>query len=98
MPALESKLEVPASPEVQRRISRLLQSQRTLLQQPELLQAIRAIAILEQTRTAESEALLERLAKGQAEARITREAVAALARFRALKVSRDQAPAAPRQE
>jgi hypothetical protein len=49
--------------------------------QPELLQALRAVAVLEDISTPQARRLLEQLASGAPEARLTREAQASLRRL-----------------
>jgi hypothetical protein len=79
-PALRKALANPPSPEVRRRIEKLL----TLLSDQglsgESLQAVRVVESLEHIATPEARQLLEKLAAGAPEARLTHEAKAALER------------------
>ena len=78
-PAIEVALGRPdASPELRRRLERL----QSLLAVPtgEFLRELRALEVLERLGTPEARKHLEKLASGAAEACLTREAKAALAR------------------
>jgi hypothetical protein len=79
-PAIEAALASPdASPELRRRLERL----RSLLAVPagECLRELRALEVLERLGTPEARKLLQKLAAGASEARLTREANAALVRL-----------------
>jgi hypothetical protein len=81
-PALRKAQQTSRSPEVRRRAGEVL---RKRLAQPlttEEVRQVRAVEALEYCGTAEARKLLEALAGGAAEARLTQEAQAALARFR----------------
>jgi RNA polymerase sigma factor (sigma-70 family) len=82
-PALRKALAARPSPEVGRHIEGLLRgatASRAL--SAEELRALRAVEVLERAATAEARALLATLSKGADEARLTREARAALQRLR----------------
>ena len=64
--------------EVRQRIEGLLQKQRGPVTKPEKLQALRAVAVLEDIATPEARQLLETLARGEPEARVTQEAQTSL--------------------
>jgi WD40 repeat protein len=76
---LRQALKDAKSLELRRRIETLL-SDPWVVQSPRKLRQIRAIAVLEQIGNAEARRVLEHLASGVAEARLTREAKAALKR------------------
>jgi hypothetical protein len=79
-PALRRKLaEGRPSPEQRRRIERLLEDTKPLA--PERLREVRAIEVLEHIGTPEAQQVLKTLATGAPEARLTREAKAALERL-----------------
>jgi hypothetical protein len=80
-PGLRQALATKPSPEVRRRIDRLLEN----LQRAPMLQSLRALEILEHIGTVEAQQILESLAKGAPEARLTQEAKASLDRLRKLK-------------
>jgi hypothetical protein len=67
--------------EVQQRIERILAAIERQAQTPERLQVLRAIQALERIGTPEARQLLEKVAQGNPEARLTREARAALERL-----------------
>jgi RNA polymerase sigma factor (sigma-70 family) len=75
-PALRAALNDKPSLEKRRRVEDLL----TRLDSPEQLRSVRAVELLESLNTAEARQLLQALAQGAAEARLTREARAALNR------------------
>lgn len=79
-PALRQKLANKPTLEARRRVQALLERLRGPVTQPELLQALRAVAVLEDIGTSQARRLLEELAKGAPEARLTREARASLRR------------------
>lgn len=87
-PALRKLLAAPPSAEARRQAERLLLSIQGPVTEPETRRAVRAVEALELANTPEAWRLLQALAKGASAARLTREAVAALAR-------RDPAAAAP---
>jgi WD40 repeat protein len=80
-PALRQALEGKPSPEVRRRVERLLQKLRSSALTGEELRHVRAVEALEYCDTAEARKLLDALSRGSGEARLTREAKAALARL-----------------
>jgi hypothetical protein len=79
-PALRKFLAGKPDLESRRRVERLLGKRGP---SPETQRASRALAVLEQTGTAEARQVLEALAKGAPEARLTQEARASLERSRA---------------
>jgi WD40 repeat protein len=79
--AYQRMLSEKPSLEVRQRIEGLLQKARGPVTVPEKLQALRAVAVLEDIATLEAKELLETLAKGEAEARITQEAQASFRRL-----------------
>jgi WD40 repeat protein len=79
---MQAKLDgQPASLEMQRRLRALLEATESRAVQAERLRSERAIAALEQLRTPAARKILEELAGGVKEARLTQEAKAALARM-----------------
>jgi WD40 repeat protein len=72
------------SPEMRRRIEALLNKLQGPLTSPESLRSIRAIEVLEHISSPKTRNVLEALAKGPSEARLTREAQAALQRLKRL--------------
>jgi len=80
LPALEKAKQTARDAEVRRRIAELLN--RRLDWPPKQLRFLRAIFVLEQIRSEAALELLESLAGGYPEARLTREAKAALERGR----------------
>jgi hypothetical protein len=68
--------------EQRRRIEQLIAELQGPISTDELRQSVRAIAILEHVGGADARRLLEKLAAGPAEARLAREAAAALERLR----------------
>lgn len=81
MPALRRNLTPNASLELRRRIEELLRRLPGPTVSRDLLRAIRAVEVLERLGTPAATRLLETLAKGAAEARLTREATVALGRL-----------------
>ena len=79
---LERALETKLPLESQRRLERLL-ARPTVLPPGDDLRRVRAVALLERIGTPEARRLLEQLAQGAADARLTREAVSTLARLAA---------------
>jgi RNA polymerase sigma factor (sigma-70 family) len=79
--ALRQTLERKPTLEVRRRVQAVLERLRGPVTRPELLQSLRAAAVLEDIGTPEARRLLEQLAKGAPEARLTREAKASLRRL-----------------
>lgn len=67
--------------EVCQRLEKLLASAEDLASPPDVLRALRAVALLEQVQTPEARQELERLAKGAAGARLTKAAKASLERL-----------------
>jgi hypothetical protein len=78
-PALRTAIERQPSAEARRRIEVLLEKLDPV-RSPNTLRQIRAVEVLERVGTREAKLLLEKLARGVAEARLTREAKAALDR------------------
>lgn len=79
-PALERALELSLPLESQRRLERLL-ARPMVLPPGDTLRSVRAVALLEKIGTLEARRFLDQLTQGPADARLTREAVAALARL-----------------
>jgi RNA polymerase sigma factor (sigma-70 family) len=67
--------------EVRRQVQALLEKLRGPVTRPEALRALRAVAVLEDIATPEARQVLETLAGGEAEARLTQEAKATLKRL-----------------
>jgi sugar lactone lactonase YvrE len=80
-PALRKTLESKPTLEVRRRVQAVLERFRAPVTQPGRLRALRAVAVVEDIGTAPARRLLEELAQGAPEARLTREAGAALRRL-----------------
>jgi WD40 repeat protein len=80
-PHLEQALKGELSPEARRRIQALRDKLQGPVTQSEALRALRAVAVLEEITTQEAKQLLEKLASGVPDARLTREAKAALQRL-----------------
>jgi WD40 repeat protein len=85
--ALNQALSDSPSLEKERRLKRLVDSLDAPLRQPDEVRAVRAVEVLERINTAEARRLLESLTKGDANARLTREARASLQRFAARPLS-----------
>jgi RNA polymerase sigma factor (sigma-70 family) len=79
-PLLRERLAAKPPLEVRKRVEELL-SQTKILHAGEVVRGVRAMAVLEQICTPEARRLLERLAQGAPEARLTREAKASLKRL-----------------
>jgi WD40 repeat protein len=79
--ALRKALEDKPSLEVRRRVQTVLERMRTPVTQAEKLRSLRAVAVLEDIGTAETRRLLDELAQGAPETRLTREVKAALNRL-----------------
>jgi RNA polymerase sigma factor (sigma-70 family) len=80
VPALVKAQKEASSPETRRRIADLLPTSE-IIRSPELLRQVRAVEILEHIGTAEARRVLQTLADGLPEARLTREARASLERL-----------------
>jgi hypothetical protein len=80
-PALRKMLENPPSAEVRRRLEKLLAKPDEQGLSGGVLHAVRAVEVLEHIATPEARQLLEKLAAGTPEARLTHEAKAALERL-----------------
>jgi RNA polymerase sigma factor (sigma-70 family) len=80
-PALNKALRGEPTPEARRRIQALLDKLQGPVTQPEELRALRAVAVLEEIATRDAQQLLQKLAEGAPDARLTREAKAALQRL-----------------
>jgi WD domain, G-beta repeat len=78
-PALQKVIDGQPSAEVRSRVNRLLEKLATPA--PELLRKLRALEALEAVGGSEARQVVERIANGAAEARLTRDAKAALARL-----------------
>ena len=63
------------------RIESLLEKQRGPVRQPEILRALRAVVVLEEIATPEARKVLQKLASGAPDARLTQEAKASLERL-----------------
>jgi WD40 repeat protein len=81
LPVLHKALEAEPGPEKKSRLQRLLQGMRTASPAPELVRSVRAVELLERLGTPEARRLLEALAGGQPDARLTADARAALGRL-----------------
>ncbi|SRR5579883_1972942 len=79
--ALRQTLTNKPTLEVRRRVQALLERLRGPVTRPELLQSLRAVAVLEDIGTSEARRLLTELSKGAPEARLTREARESLRRL-----------------
>jgi RNA polymerase sigma factor (sigma-70 family) len=79
-PALQEALQGKPSAEQRRRIESLLAGPR-VVRSPEKLRGLRAIQVLEQCHLPEARQVLEMLAKGASEARLTQDAKGALTRL-----------------
>jgi RNA polymerase sigma factor (sigma-70 family) len=80
-PALRQTLANNPSLELRRRVQTVLEHLRGPVTQPEMLQSLRAVAVLEDIGSPPARQLLEKLARGAAEARLTREVKASLRRL-----------------
>jgi WD40 repeat protein len=79
--AVRQALTSPPSPEARRRLELILEKLGPAAMPPAVLRASRAVEVLEQVGTAEARKVLETLAKGPADAALTRDAKAALERL-----------------
>jgi hypothetical protein len=79
--ALRRALSKKPSLEVHRRIKALLAKWRGVVAQPETLRALRAVAVLEDIGTPQGRQVLQALARGEPEARLTQAAKASLERL-----------------
>jgi WD40 repeat protein len=80
-PALKKALTEKSSLEVRQRIDGLLAKLRGPVTRPEMMRAVRAVAVLEDVATPQARKLLEALSEGAPEARLTQEAKTALTRL-----------------
>ena len=80
-PALKKALAEKSSLEVRQRIDSLLGKLRGPVTRPEMMRAVRAVAVLEDVATPQARKLLQALSQGAPEARLTQEAKAALTRL-----------------
>jgi hypothetical protein len=80
-PALREALAGRPTPEARRRLERLVTDLSAPVTSPERLRALRAVEALEKSGASEARQLLAKLAGGTPEARLTREARAALERL-----------------
>src|SRR5207248_1377428 len=78
---LRQVLTKSSSLEMRRRVQALLDKLRGPVTRPEVLRAVRAVAVLEDIGNREARKLLDGLGKGVPEARLTQEAQAALKRL-----------------
>ncbi|MBI1914624.1 MAG: sigma-70 family RNA polymerase sigma factor [Planctomycetes bacterium] len=81
VPALRQALANKPSLEMRQRVQAVLDRLREPLARPEVLRPLRAVAVLEDIGTPSARKLLEGLASGAPEARLTREAKASLGRL-----------------
>jgi hypothetical protein len=81
LPALRKALADMPSVEVRRRAEELVSSATRWTPRPARLRELRALRVLEQIGAPEARTVLERMAEGATEARLTREAKAALGRL-----------------
>jgi hypothetical protein len=79
--ALRAALEGDVPQERRRRVEKLLEQLRGPITTTEIRQAVRAVAVLEHIGTPEARQLLRKLTEGAPDARLTREAKAALERL-----------------
>jgi WD40 repeat protein len=86
------------APETRRRVERLLEKLEQPAASPERLRALRAIEVLEHIGTAEARRVLEQLASGIPQARLTQEARASLECLARRRVDAEQPPPAREQE
>ncbi len=87
VPSLKKALEGKRSPEVRRRVERLLGDVDNPTASPERLRDLRALVVLERLASPQAVVVLETMAGGASEARITQEAKAALNRIRLCKAA-----------
>lgn len=80
-PELRRALEAATDLEVRRRLDDLLDRIPHPEMQPELLRDLRAVEVSERLHSVEARRLLEELTKGAPQARLTREAKAAIGRL-----------------
>lgn len=80
-PALRKALEKPSSPEARRRVEQLLEKLHGPARTTAVMRQMRALEVLEHIGSPEARQLLRTLAGGPPEARLTREAKAALERL-----------------
>ncbi len=80
-PALRARLAGKPSLETRRRLERLLENCEGLVRRPEQARLLRAVELLEHLGTSDAVLVLREWARGAPEARLTREARAALARL-----------------
>jgi hypothetical protein len=81
-PALQRILEGKPSPDLRKRVEELLAKVKQPITDPTILQVIRAVEVLERISSPAARQLLEELAQGDPDARLTREAHASLDRLR----------------
>jgi hypothetical protein len=79
--ALKDALRGRLSPEARRQIEALVAKLTAIVNDPELLRAIRAVLVLERIATPEARRLLKQLAEGAPDTRLTQEAKRALDRL-----------------
>lgn len=84
-PALQGRLDENPPLEVKMRLERLLEKARGPVTTPEQARALRAVQALEQIGSAEARQVLERIAGGAAESRVTQSAKDALRRLAAVR-------------
>ena len=80
VPALRAALSGKQSAEARRRMEHALEVARIAPLPPDTLRGVRALEVLEAIATMEAETILEKLARGTPEARVTQEAKASLKR------------------
>jgi RNA polymerase sigma factor (sigma-70 family) len=83
VPALRAALKGQLSAEVRQRVERVLRKHEGNVRSPQTLQALRAVEVLERLGTPVAREVLARLAQGQPDAVLTRDATAALRRLAA---------------
>jgi len=88
-PLLRDALDNNPSLEMRRRLETILESPSIRQWSPDMLRRLRAVQLLEMIASPEAETLLEKVASGLPEAKLTQEAKAALQRSRSLQLSRE---------
>jgi len=87
-PLLRGTLDSNPSLELRRRLETVLEAASLWRWSPDMLRRLRAVQLLELIASPEAEALLEKVASGLPEAKLTQEARTALQRSRSLQLSR----------
>ena len=86
-PAVRQALAGKRTPESRRRLEQILEPLDEPVASPEALRVLRAVEVLERLGTPEAEQVLQSLATGAPEARLTQEAKAALGRSKKPKAT-----------